>query len=130
VELWWQSTLLGNMPAMSTEGQDPTMNLDWIAGFFDGEGSVSAILDQDKKCFYGYKIIPHIQIAQKTKDILIEIEKFLNMGYVRVHYSKSTCAIKEETASSAPRDNHSYYKEEPTCHYSKATNVSNCGCDR
>jgi len=56
------------------------MNLDWIAGFFDGEGSVSAALVRHPTAVYGYKIGPRITLSQKTLPILKEVQRFLGMG--------------------------------------------------
>lgn len=59
------------------------MNLDWIAGFFDGEGSASVALVRHSSTVYGYKIGPRIRITQKTPEILREIQRVLGMGTVR-----------------------------------------------
>lgn len=56
------------------------MNLDWIAGFFDGEGSVSLQFHRMPSCKYGYQFLPCISISQKTRNILECIQKQLQMG--------------------------------------------------
>lgn len=59
------------------------MNLDWIAGFFDGEGSASVALARHRSTVYGYKIAPRIRMTQKTPGILCKIRDTLGMGNVR-----------------------------------------------
>jgi intein/homing endonuclease len=59
------------------------MNLDYIAGFFDGEGSASVALVRHSTAVYGYKVGPRIRITQKTREILDQIQEFLAMGGIR-----------------------------------------------
>jgi intein/homing endonuclease len=59
------------------------MNLDYIAGFFDGEGCASLALVRHPTAVYGYKLGPRIRITQKTREILDQIQEFLGMGKVR-----------------------------------------------
>jgi hypothetical protein len=65
------------------------MNLDWIAGFFDGEGSVSLLvggLRRKRKDFrYGFVITPKIAISQKDPTVLHQIKQFLGYGFVSGH---------------------------------------------
>jgi len=63
-----------------------SMNLDYVAGFFDGEGSVSAAVVHHATTVYGYKIGPRIRITQKRPAILKEIQEFLGFG--RLQYDK------------------------------------------
>lgn len=62
------------------------MNLDWIAGFFDGEGSVSLLVEGlNRKCNehrFGFFIAPKISVSQKDPKILHEIKDFLGYGFV------------------------------------------------
>jgi hypothetical protein len=58
------------------------MNLDWIAGFFDGEGSVSIQIQRKRDSRFGYRFTPRVSIAQKKRDVLDEIQKSLKMGHV------------------------------------------------
>jgi len=52
---------------------------DWIVGFFEGEGcfSVTRWTDKDKVYFY-----PKITLAQKNKEILEDIKKYLSLGSI------------------------------------------------
>ena len=59
------------------------MNLQYIAGFFDGEGSASLVISKREKSTYGYTFKPKIDIIQKTKGILWRISNFLFLGRVR-----------------------------------------------
>jgi len=58
------------------------MNLDWIAGFFDGEGSVTLQPSRHRGCKYGYLFTPEITISQKSRLILDEIQRLLKIGKV------------------------------------------------
>jgi len=59
-----------------------SMNLDWIAGFFDGEGSVSLQFHKVPACKYGYQFLPTIHITQKNAEILGEIQTYLGCGRI------------------------------------------------
>ena len=63
------------------------MNADYIAGFFDGEGSAMIITVKRK---YGERIIyrfrPVIKIAQKNKRILTIIKDYFHFGHVDAMY--------------------------------------------
>ena len=58
------------------------MNLDWIAGFFDGEGSVSLKVNLTQTQS-GFKIQPRIILVQKNPTPLYAIKKYLNMGRIK-----------------------------------------------
>jgi len=57
-----------------------SMNLDYIAGFFDGEGSVSLQFHRMPSCKYGYQFLPAIIITQKNRQIIEAIQSFLKVG--------------------------------------------------
>jgi len=61
------------------------MNREYLAGFFDGEGSFLIKIKKDPRYRSGYQITPKINIAQKDKKLLIEIQKFLGMGNIYIH---------------------------------------------
>ena len=58
------------------------VNLDYIAGFFDGEGSVMIKISRDKKRKYKVFLGGIIQIVQTNKEILERIRDFLGYGYI------------------------------------------------
>ena len=58
------------------------MNLDWMAGFFDGEGSVSLQIYRSTSHRCGYGFAPRVSIAQKKRGVLDEIENILQIGHV------------------------------------------------
>ena len=66
------------------------MNLDYIAGFFDGEGTATAVICRRPDMCYGFAIQPMIEIAQKYPDILNEIQQFLGFGHVDVTHVSLT----------------------------------------
>ena len=59
----------------------------YIAGFFDGEGSAHIITIKRKKKKFPYQFRPHIDISQKDKFILEEIKNYLGYGKVGKNYS-------------------------------------------
>jgi hypothetical protein len=57
------------------------LSLEWIAGFFDGEGNAGAIITRGSyRSVFGFSIEPRIGISQKTVDILREIQQQLGVG--------------------------------------------------
>jgi len=62
--------------------QSPNMppSLDWIAGFFDGEGTVTVRLSRRAKTKYGYLFRPYISVSQKDRAILEAVQQRLRMG--------------------------------------------------
>lgn len=59
------------------------MNLDYIAGFFDGEGSAISYINSKYLTF-------RIDIANTNRDVLEKIREYLGFG--RVHKSRDTSA--------------------------------------
>jgi len=58
------------------------VSLDYIAGFFDGEGSVGIKVSRDSKRKYAYFFGGRIAITQKDRTILDAIQKTLGFGVV------------------------------------------------
>jgi len=56
--------------------------LSYIAGFFDGEGSVSFAMYKNKGTRHGYSFNPNIGIYQNDKNVLDWIQKMLQFGMV------------------------------------------------
>ena len=46
------------------------LTLDYIAGFFDGEGSIIVRLKKDQRYRAGYQLVIKIAIHQKSRDLL------------------------------------------------------------
>lgn len=64
------------------------LDYNYIAGFFDGEGSVRINFKKaqpDKGAAFGYFIVPHIDCSQKYPPILEQIQTTLGMGRVVNH---------------------------------------------
>ena len=59
---------------------------DYVAGFFDGEGSLIIRFIPDKRYKSGFQIREHINITQKDLQILHLIQNRLSMG--RIHFHK------------------------------------------
>jgi hypothetical protein len=59
------------------------INYLYIAGFFDGEGSVRVrMMKSSKAGDFGYFLVPHLDISQKYPEILYLIRDILGIGYV------------------------------------------------
>ena len=55
------------------------LSLDYIAGFFDGEGSFIVKITRDKRYKSGYHIVVKVAIPQKNKEILEMIKDSLGI---------------------------------------------------
>lgn len=66
------------------------MNKQYIAGFFDGEGSAMCLTDK-RKVKYGtiYRIRPVISISQKHRFMLDKIRDYLGCGHVELDGGKN-----------------------------------------
>lgn len=58
------------------------VSLDYIAGFYDGEGSVSLIIHRMPSAMFGYQFMPSIAISQKDPTILQKISQTLQIGRI------------------------------------------------
>ena len=58
------------------------MKAEYLAGLFDGEGSLIIRFRKDSRYKNGFQIKPHIDIAQKNPQVLKMIQKEFNMGKV------------------------------------------------
>ena len=56
------------------------MKIAYLAGFFDGEGSLILRFRKDPRYKSGFQIKPNIDITQKDPQILKQIKSQLNMG--------------------------------------------------
>jgi predicted metal-dependent RNase len=59
------------------------MNWDYIAGFFDGEGTIYVSITTKVTGGYGLHIRPICKFSQKDKRILEEIRDFIGFGVIR-----------------------------------------------
>lgn len=57
----------------------------YLAGFFDGEGSLIIRFKKDERYRAGYQIEPKINISQKDKHVLELIQNRLGMGKLYYH---------------------------------------------
>jgi hypothetical protein len=57
-----------------------SISLDYIAGFFDGEGSVGIKASKTAKSWCGVTFVPRLAIYQKTPEILEKIAVELGLG--------------------------------------------------
>jgi hypothetical protein len=61
---------------------DESMSLDYIAGFFDGEGSVHFAINRNNETASGFRIAVYVTISQKNPEILFKIRDFLGFGVI------------------------------------------------
>ena len=62
------------------------MNQHYLAGFFDGEGSLIIRFKKDSRYASGFQIKPNIDIAQKNLEVLNKIKNDLKIG--KIYYNK------------------------------------------
>jgi len=58
---------------------------DYLAGFFDGEGSFILRFQKDSRYKTGWQVKPHINITQKNKEVLEKIKDELKIGNLYFH---------------------------------------------
>lgn len=58
------------------------MNSEYLAGFFDGEGSFQIRIRKDTRYKTGFQVALRVDITQKNKEILDAIRNFVNAGNV------------------------------------------------
>lgn len=71
--------------------------LEFIAGFFDGDGSFKPIVSGLKNNRWGPYITPRIVISSKSENFIIQLaEKLVNYGFVNPHitYDSHVCRLK------------------------------------
>lgn len=62
------------------------MDQEYLAGFFDGEGSLIIRFKKDDRYASGFQIKPNIDIAQKNLEVLNKIKNDLKIG--KIYYNK------------------------------------------
>jgi len=65
------------------------MNDNYIAGFFDGEGSVMLTVQTDRRKKYLIYVRPRIVITQKTREVLEGIQKHVECGRIESRKSRN-----------------------------------------
>ena len=63
------------------------MNSDYVAGFFDGEGSFSIFVRNDERYRTGFHVSLRINMTQKNGIVLNHIKNFLRMGNITFNKS-------------------------------------------
>ncbi|MEM3642041.1 MAG: LAGLIDADG family homing endonuclease [Candidatus Bathyarchaeia archaeon] len=58
------------------------LNLDYLAGFFDGEGCVHFYIGKSSRSSFGVRVRVSLTIAQKHDEILRKIRDFLGFGAI------------------------------------------------
>ena len=69
------------------------MKPEYIAGFFDGEGSLILRVRKDQRYKNGFQIKPHIDVTQKNPKVLRKIQHELNMGKIYKNSSDDVCHL-------------------------------------
>lgn len=64
--------------------------LDYIAGFFDGEGSVVVRIVEDRRYRAGYKVSVRVSFTQKDRRVLEAVRERLGMGRMYHHVRDDT----------------------------------------
>jgi len=58
------------------------MDISYIAGLIDGDGTITLIVRRDHTCAFGYYFIPKIGVAQQEREVLDAIKECLGMGQI------------------------------------------------
>lgn len=64
------------------------VSLDYLRGFIDGEGAFILRVRRDKRYCTGTHVEPHINITQKHKGVLEDIQKAFGMG--KLYYQRKS----------------------------------------
>lgn len=83
-ELWYNKLMI-------REGQNLTLNPQYLAGFVDGEGCFSITINSRKQPRKGLyvRLLFEIELREDDKEILEKIQKTLGCGYIyRLDYQK------------------------------------------
>lgn len=72
--------------------------MDYIAGFFDGEGCVTLSIRRSQSCKYSYRFQPIVDIGQRSRPVLANIQRTLQMGCLRKRggYWRLTIAERQQ----------------------------------
>lgn len=73
-----------------------TITLNYIGGFFDGEGSITVGIYKSPKTKYGYGFFTRISISQKTSEILKLIRDTIQLGKLETFKSYSDLRIRDK----------------------------------
>ena len=65
------------------------ISIEYITGFFDGEGSLILRFRDDKRYKTGVQITPHINITNSNKDVLDMIQS--HYGFGKIYWHKRDC---------------------------------------
>ena len=63
---------------------DEELKWSWLAGFWDGEGTIGMLKGNDKTYKSGYKYTPYISIVNTNLTVMLDIAKFLHFPEHRV----------------------------------------------
>jgi hypothetical protein len=76
--------------------EEKRLSLDYIAGFFDGEGSVTLGIYRSPKTKYGFGFFTRISISQKQPEVLFLIKQSLGFGEVETFKEYSNYRIRKK----------------------------------
>lgn len=70
----------------------------YLAGFFDGDGAIMAIIERTAEKRFGYRIRLQAKITQKGREILDELQNLFGIGRVKVFRAAHEWYIKDRQA--------------------------------
>lgn len=92
------------------------MNWDYLAGFFDGEGSAYLSAQRHGDCRSGFTFRPTLKIAQKDRGVLDEIYRFVGLGQVSregkngMYWAWTACSARQCLQIIPQLEEHSVFK--------------------
>ena len=73
---------------MGADNQQERLDMQWIAGFVDGEGCFHVGINRQPKMTLGWQVLPEFRIVQHKRDreILNRIQSTLGIGKVTINH--------------------------------------------
>jgi hypothetical protein len=80
-----------NVLSADNQQERPKIQLWYVVGFVDGEGTFHVAITQSKENRFGIRIIPEFHVNQNnpSKDTLEDIQTLFDCGYIQQNHSKS-----------------------------------------
>ena len=69
----------------------------YIAGFFDGDGAIMAVIEKHKEKRYGFRIRVIAKLSQSDDKTLLEIRKRFGFGYVKRNLRSFDWIVKDQS---------------------------------
>ena len=68
----------------------------YLAGFFDADGAIMAVIEMHQEKKFGFRVRVIIRIAQKNQGFLVDLQKGLGWGKLRINREVYELDIKDQ----------------------------------